>query len=520
MRFTSHRARLWLSRLLPSAGGGVFMLTLSTLVLAPSGEGLLADLSFGWHLRAGERFWDLGRVAGLDPFSYPQAGEPWIAWSWLYDLLAGALHRQFGRAGLVLLAALLVATLFGWLSALTLARCRHAGLTFTLVALTGMSCVIHLLARPHLCAWLLFLGLYRILEAGTGPAPRRLWALPPLFILWANVHATFIIGLLLLLVYVAVHLGLATLARAADSRRQAAERARHLAGWTAICLAGSLINPYGWRLHAHIVSFLRRSQLINSIGEYSSPDFHALPGRAFLLLLLLSVGLLAAGRPRPIDWALAATAALIGVPSARNVPFATILLCLIIAPLGPAALSALADLLARRPGWIPLAERLRPAAAREGAGALLPRPWPLLPGLNILLVSVAIAGGVLRHDEAAKNSPETAVDWLQAHDVRRDLFTSEQWASYLIYRLAPNFRSHFDDRFDLFTDAQQKNQEVLMACGKKAPELLRQESFRWVLMPPDACLSTLLRQDPDWRLQMEDDTLALFERRNQLGLGQ
>ena len=513
MRFTFDRARSWLSRLLPSAGGGVFMLVLSTLVLVPSGDSLLVDLSFGWHLRAGERFWDLGRVAGPDPFSYPQAGEPWIAWSWLYDLLAGALHRQFGRAGLVLLAALLLATLFGWLSTLTLARCRHAGLTFLLVALAGMSCTIHILARPHLCAWLLFLGLCRILEAGTGPAPRRLWALLPLFILWANVHATFILGLLLLLVYVAVHLGLAILDPAADRRRQAAERARHLAGWAAICLAVTLINPYGWRLHEHIAKFLQRSELINKIGEYSSPDFHAWSGLAFLLLLLLSVALLAVGRARPIDWALAATAALIGVPSARNVPFAAILLCLVIAPLGPAALTALADLLTQRRGWFSLAERLRPAAAWHGSGVPALRPWPLLPGLNILLVGAAIAGGVLRHDKAAKNSPETAVNWLQAHDVHRDLLTSEQWAAYLIYRLAPNFRSYLDDRFDLFTDAQIKTHEVLLTCGKKAPELLRQEGFRWVLVPPDACLATLLRQDRDWRLELEDDSLTLFERR-------
>jgi hypothetical protein len=51
----------------------------------------------------------------------------------------------------------------------------------------------------------------------------------------------------------------------------------------------TLVNPYGWRLHAHIYRYLGDRYLMNRIDEFKSPDFHGWSQRAFAVILLLIV---------------------------------------------------------------------------------------------------------------------------------------------------------------------------------------------------------------------------------------
>ena len=59
-------------------------------------------------------------------------------------------------------------------------------------------------------------------------------------------------------------------------------------GWVSVsCLLATLLNPYGVRLHLHIIqSFLTSSGWLHSITEHGSPDFHMGVVRCFEALLL------------------------------------------------------------------------------------------------------------------------------------------------------------------------------------------------------------------------------------------
>ncbi len=90
--------------------------------------------------------------------------------------------------------------------------------------------------------FLLSLLLLTLDAAARGRGPRRaLWAWPPLFCLWANAHGFFAIGLLVVALWT-----LASFPR--DGLRRGAERG----AWAVSCAAATLVNPYGWRLHAAI----------------------------------------------------------------------------------------------------------------------------------------------------------------------------------------------------------------------------------------------------------------------------
>ncbi|HET9297511.1 MAG TPA: hypothetical protein VFP18_11515, partial [Candidatus Binatia bacterium] len=59
------------------------------------------DPDIWWHLRVGQWIVEHGRVPYVDVFSSYGAGKPWIAYSWLFDVLVFFLHRQFGLLGIV-----------------------------------------------------------------------------------------------------------------------------------------------------------------------------------------------------------------------------------------------------------------------------------------------------------------------------------------------------------------------------------------------------------------------------------
>src|SRR5262249_33072823 len=59
------------------------------------------------------------------------------------------------------------------------------------------------------------------------------------------------------------------------------------------CSAASLLNPYGTKLHTHIVEYLRSDWIRNMIQEFQAPTFRSEGQVQFEILLL--AGLIAAG---------------------------------------------------------------------------------------------------------------------------------------------------------------------------------------------------------------------------------
>jgi hypothetical protein len=131
---------------------------------------------------------------------------------------------------------------------------------------------MHAQNRPHAFTYLficLLIGLLRDYEKD--PARRwRLAVMPPLFLLWTQLHAGFVAGLMVMGLYAAGH----TLQAWREKRPE----------WTpllrAYALAGTLsglatfANPYGASLHAHILKLLR-SPVAKLWNEFQPPFLHS-----------------------------------------------------------------------------------------------------------------------------------------------------------------------------------------------------------------------------------------------------
>lgn len=503
-------------RWLPSLGDLVFSTTLVLLFLLGQGATrLLGDSDTGWHIRTGEWILAQGAVPRHDLFSFSKPGGEWFAWEWLSDVLLAAVHRWAGLPGVALAAALLIALVFTVLHRFLLRRGADVLVATAVTLSAAYASSVHWLARPHLVGWALGLAFYWILEETPVERSTILW-LVPLTALWANLHGSFVLGVMLVALYGAGELARAALAAGDDAparRREALGRARRYGLAALACAAASLLNPYLFRVHLHIFAYLRDSYIHDHITEFFSPNFHAPTARFFEALLLLGVvaALWAVRRGRYAQAALVLLFAHFSLVSARHIP----LYVLFAAPLVADALTA--TLAARRapalPGWLSgLLDSVGRFSEDIRRIELAPR-YHALSGLAVLLVVATLgAPGQQFHPRFhPRHFPVGAVDYLEKSGFRGNIFSTDQWSSYLIYRAFPRVRVFMDGRSDYYGPKLGELYLNLMSVHYTWHQTLDGYGVRAVLLPVDSGLAGALKESSQWKVAYDDGVAILFQ---------
>lgn len=500
-----------LFRLFPSLTDVAFLAPILLLFVRLDGvKTMLGDGDTGWHIRAGEWMLANGRVPETDLFSYTKSGEPWYAWEWLSDIVLALAHQWFGLAGPVVLGILLLCLT----SALLFRLCRRhtnndlIAIGVTTIAVAASS--IHWLARPHLFTFLfLVISLDWLDRSYTNR--RVLWYFPPLVALWTNLHGAFFVSIVLLLT---VGIGLMLrelLAPAAPGWKAAWVESRMYFFVAAACGAASLVNPYGWNLHIHIVRYLTERYHFDHIIEFQTLSFHA-PVAMFFEALLVA-GLLAAGwavlQRRFADALLLVSWLHLALIAGRNIPIYAILA----APLVTRFLSEVLTALRTAPvaAWAARAA----AATEEFSDGFtrvdrIPRLHPTSAAAVCLLL-LAVAGAPadatkLRAEFDPKKYPAGALTLLEGKRV----FTNDEWGDYLIYKLYPHSKVFVDGRSDFYGGEFSLRYLDVMAGKWDWESILAQHRVDAVLLPADAALSSTLKASPTWRPVYDDQTSILF----------
>ena len=164
-------------------------------LLLANGNALLNDPDTQWHVAVGQWIWGMQAVPRIDVFSHTFAGEPWIAKEWLAQLILYAVQFSGGWLGVACLAALAlagtVALVCGWML-----RTTSPTVAFGAAAVLVIVAAPHTLARPHLLALPILAGwMIGLIEAVRREIPPSCW-FAALIALWANLHASYPLGLL------------------------------------------------------------------------------------------------------------------------------------------------------------------------------------------------------------------------------------------------------------------------------------------------------------------------------------
>jgi len=267
-----------------------------------------------YHLKTGQVIWETQSVPRTDVFSSTAHGVPWVTHEWLAELLFYGAYSVAGFGSLVAFVAALAALTYALLLLTALRRFSpqtgggaNVYVTLAVAAALGALTFELWIPRPQVfaffsCAALLFfLEEFRHCHAkGAADGGRARWMLAGAVLVvwfWANVHASVLLGLVLMLLYALLetlklrwpHLGEA-LPRGA---------ARLLALATGAAIAVSFINPNSYDI------FLYRSYVMQGVEQLGILEWKSIfnflyqwQAIVFLVLLAASLAVVAWWRSR------------------------------------------------------------------------------------------------------------------------------------------------------------------------------------------------------------------------------
>lgn len=480
------------------------MLAITTLLyclfLSGGAQTLFRDADAGWHIRNGESILAHRSLPAADPYSFSKPGAAWFAWEWGADLAMGLANRLGGLSAVAaLFAAAIGATSWLW-ARLSLAMDGDFFLTglFAPIMVTAVSA--HWLARPHIFGWLLVLGWIWFLET----RPRGV--LPVALVtgcIWANVHGSFFLAPAVALLYAASHL-IRRLLWPLDSRAE-----HSLAKWyglaAAAATAGTLVNPYGWRLHQHVFDFLTDSRLTSQIAEFQSFNFHVDgSGQIALVMALGALGaILSLWQKNVARFLLAALLLWGGLRSARLIPLVALIAL-------PAANTALARALREMRGLRqPLLHRLDAALAYSARLRRMDRQFTGALPMLIALAAMPLALGAHTSFPAGR-FPVMAAQAIEKLPADARILSSDSFGGYLIYRFDGARKVFFDGRSDFYGADFLEDYGTLAAARPGWRVIAGRYRFSQALLPAASPLIGALEGD-GWKRLYSDRVSILLQ---------
>ena len=487
---------------------------------------LLSDCDTGWHIRTGEWILANHRVPIHDIFSFSMPNGVWYAWEWLTDILFAWLHGHGGLRTVVFFAMMLLSITYALLFRLVRRKSNAIiAVVVTMIAAAGSS--IHWLARPHLFTLfflVLFYGALENVRAGKtrlGRVP-YLVILPFATILWTNLHGGFFVGVVLIAAYGVGDLLKVALTTDLQERPAALIRARRYFLSATACVAASLVNPYTYHLHQHVIEYLRDPYQSQHIMEFLSISFHH-PVAIFFEALLLAGAAAAvwhASKGRYTEAVLIVVWGHAALLAARNVPLFAIVAALPVA-------AALEEWAAVIPSWN-LAAWVRRAAEKFGRVAgettetdRIGRCYAASALGALVFAALLYAPNPpqsFRAEFDPKSFPAGAIGELRKDPAAR-IFAHDQWGDYLIYRLYPHTKVFTDGRSDFYGPEFGKNYLDVLNVSYGWEKTLGRFGVDTILLPTTAPLAGALKESARWRV-VYDDGVSLVFRSAQKAVGQ
>jgi len=464
-------------------------------------KALLMDGDTGWHIRTGEYILAHRAVPTQDLFSFSKPGQAWFAWEWLSDVLFGILFRIGGLKAIVLFAAVLITAFATVLLRYAVWRGANGLLAAFLCLFAIGGSTVHFLARPHLFTLLLLPAALWLVEADRRKNTPWIWLLVPITMLWANLHGGFLVFIVCLALLVLGSVVEAVLGR---PRWPSVRRYAVLLG---ACSAATLVNPYGFALHVHIIEYLRADWIKDLVQEFQAPTFRSEGQFQYEALLIggliLSGLLLRKQRVTEALWLLFLAHS--SLTSLRHAP----LYVAVAAPLIASELSA---------AWKALAAGCKKSSIlsilHQMGQDLTPNftrtsVWPAL-----VIVALVFIGAPVKWPQ---DFPSEAFPVAMVHENAEllesgRLLTTDQWGDYIIYSFYPHQKVFIDGRSDFYGESLGTEYLHLLQGSYDWRAILDRHGFQVALLPVNWPLVQMLKLDPSWQVIKDDSSAILFRR--------
>lgn len=183
----------------------VFYIIFFLFILGFSTTASNYDLDLWARLIAGMGFVQTGQVLRHDFLSYTPT-HIWYDHEWGSGVIFYLVKQLFGVAGFLFLQAALVFLIFFTISKVIKLRGTTTttpyNFLFYYFSFMAFSYIADMPVRCQLFSFLFFAVFLYILESARNGKPKLLWILPPLMLVWNNLHGGCVVGLGLIVLYI------------------------------------------------------------------------------------------------------------------------------------------------------------------------------------------------------------------------------------------------------------------------------------------------------------------------------
>lgn len=445
-----------------------------------------------WTAAIGKQIIATHKVPTADWHSFTAPGAPWMAYEWLGEVIIAVAANLGGLQGmnilLLLLTAIFVALFYGYASLVS----GSSKAALIPCAISLMILKIFFSPRTQTIGYIFLIITLICLERFRQGKQKTLWVLPPLFMIWLNVHGSFVFGLVVFAIYWVSGL-FEFEAGGIIGKRWTDWQRRHMEIVFLLSVLALLVSPYGSRQAAYPLQMAFFEPVnIAHINEWQSLTFQFWQTRLllamFILFWLAQMLLRQQFRLESILLLLFAIDA--GFLHLRFIPF----LMLILVPL-------LAKVIAK---WAPPYE---PSVDHFAVNGVLM--------VMIAVVVVLFMPSRKKLEKAVSYSdPVKAIKYMDQHTIPGPTFNQYGWGGYLIY--TPNYhrKVFIDGRADFYEYAGVLS-DYLAIKGVKPDTLflLRKYNIQSCLLYHNAPLGTMLSALPGWKEVYKDKVAAIYVRR-------
>jgi hypothetical protein len=462
------------------------------------GRGFGVDPDMWWHIKVGQDILRTGHWPTTDIYSWTAAGTPWIAYEWLGELPLALVHRLGGRFGgvvaldffLIALSSIIMLAVY-WLSSERAGNSKAGFISALLLASLAFG---NFSLRPQMFGFLFLVLTLLVMEKFRQGLNWVLWTLPPIFLLWVNVHGSFIIGIGVMVLYLLS--GLFSFEKG-SVKAIAWTRSQRIKLETALlfCIAVLPITPYGTQLAVYPFD-MAFSQPINvaNISEWRPMPFEMLGGKMFLGFIVIFFLLQIFFR---FTWRLEELCLALGgaIMACIHVRF-VLLFVPFFAPVFAASLAR----------WIPAYRRSKDQYIANAV---------IMAGVLIAMIHYFPTRADL-DQKVAKTFPVGALEYMRTHDVSRRVMNGYGYGGYMIFAGEKTF---IDGRGDLYERSGVLGDYVHFANLKPgALQVLRNYGVESCVLDRGDALVTALLASPAWRQIYSDNTSVVLTRQTAVPL--
>ncbi|HSX08775.1 MAG TPA: hypothetical protein VLF93_01320 [Candidatus Saccharimonadales bacterium] len=407
-------------------------------------EVVTLDPDFGWHLQFGRVILKTHSIPQNDLYSYTMPSYHFVDHEWGTDAIIASLYDAFGMWSLnILFAVIATATLY------FLCRGTNYRWVNVPVFLVGGTIFEFMGIRPQIISWMLLSLLMSVLWH------KKVWqkwryAIPVLFLLWADIHGGFAIGLVVLSWFV--------IGRTIEGRRIDKKDVVILFA----SIGATLINPYGYHLWTEVVKSAIDPNLRWIIQEWYPAVYFT--NLAFWLYMAVSAFLVIRYRRKFSHTALGIYVLLFlsGMLSMRNIPI------FLIVSFYP-TVQGIGYLYEEAGKHLYGKERF----LKGYIGFFIICMFLYLPQLGVFIY------GTLSSINADDSYPYGAVSYLNHHVPSGNIFSTYDWGGFLIWEL-PQKKEFVDGRMPSWRNPTAPATESTYAFGDYEKILQNKVSFSTV----------------------------------------